>query len=151
MFETELEMSKQFEKFIKSSFGNTYIKEQQGLFGVPDFIFYEKKNEDFAFVSFELKIKNWKRAARQAFRHKSFSNVTYVVLGSKYANPALENINFFKQYNIGLATYAGENYFEIHYKPEIHEPYSDHLKQKLIETIAKSRIKTKNIKPILDY
>jgi len=149
MFETELEMSLRFEKYLKLNFGNTYLKEQPGLFGVPDFVFYAKKKNDFAFVSFELKLKNWKRAAKQAFRHKSFSNVSYVVLGSNYANAALNNLDFFKQYNIGLATFDSESFFEIHFKPQANEPYSENLKQKLVDTVAGSRKKTKKIKPLL--
>lgn len=145
MFETELEMSLSFEKFLKANFGNTYLKEQQGLFGVPDFVFYTKKQDDFAFVSFELKLKNWKRAAKQAFRHKSFSNASYVVLGSSCANAALNNIGFFKQYNIGLATFDSESLFEIHFKPKINEPISEKLKRKLVESVARSRKKNKNI------
>jgi hypothetical protein len=100
-------------------------------------------------VSFELKLKNWKQAAKQAFRHKSFSNVSYVVLGSSYANAALSNIEYFKQYNIGLATFDNESLFEIHFKPKVNEPYSENLKQKLVNTVARSRKKTKNIKPFL--
>lgn len=149
MFETELEMSLQFEKFLKANFGNTYLKEQPGLFGVPDFVFYAKKKEDFAFVSFELKLKNWKRAAKQAFRHKSFSNVSYVVLGSSYSNAAMNNLDYFKKYNIGLATFDSESIFEIHFKPEVNEPYSENLKQKLVATVAGSRKKTKRIEPLL--
>ena len=150
MFETEEEMSLRFEKFLKSNFGATYLKEQPGLFGIPDFVFYAKNKDEFAFVSFELKLKNWKRAAKQAFRHKSFSNVSYVVLGLQYANPALENIDFFKRYNIGLATFNNDSFFEINFKPQTHEPFSELLKQKLIDTVAKSRKRTKKIKPLLD-
>ena len=149
MFETEYEMSLMFEKFLKSNFGNTYLKEHSGLFGVPDFVFYAKKKEDYAFVSFELKLKNWKRAAKQAFRHRSFSNVSYVVMGGGYENAALKNIEFFKRYNIGLATFNCENYFEIHFKPQEHEPFSDNLKQKLVETVVHCRKKTKKTTPLL--
>lgn len=145
MFETELEMSRRFEKFLKVNFGNTYLKEQQGLSGIPDFVFYAKKEQDFAFVSFELKLRNWKRAAKQAFRHKSFANASYVVLGSGSVNGALDNIDFFKQYNIGLATFDPNNLFEIHFKPRLDEPFSENLKRKLIDSVAGSRKKTKNI------
>lgn len=75
MFDTELEMSILFEKFLKANFGNTLLKECQGLFGIPDFVFYAKQNEEVSIISFELKLKDWKRAAKQAFRYKSFSNV----------------------------------------------------------------------------
>lgn len=149
MFDTEKEMSLKFEKFLQSNFGNTYLKEQTGLFGVPDFVFYSKKNECYSFIAFELKLKNWKRAAKQAFRYKSFSNVSYVVIGSKIANTAINNIELFKQYNIGLATFDSDSYFKIHFKPEAHEPYSEKLKQKLVETVAGSRKRTKKTNPLL--
>jgi hypothetical protein len=149
MFETELEMSRHFEKFLKENFGNTYLKEHQGLFGIPDFVFYAKKEQDFAFVSFELKLRNWKRAAKQAFRHKCFSNASYVVLGISSTNAALDNIDFFKQYNIGLATFDSKNLFEIHFRPKLNEPFSDNLKRKLVDSVSGSRKKTKNFDILL--
>lgn len=147
MFETELEMSLSFEKFLKSNFGNTYLKEQPGLFSVPDFVFYAKQKQEISFVSFELKLKNWKRAAKQAFRHKSFSNISYVVISN--ANAAINNIDLFKKYNIGLASFDNNSYFKILFRPKISEPYSENLKQKLVDTIAGSRKKAKNIKKLL--
>jgi hypothetical protein len=150
MFESEEEMSLRFEKFLSSNFGGTYLKEQSGLFGIPDFVFYAKNENDFSFISFELKLRNWKRAAKQAFRHKCFSNVSYVVLDFQYATPALEKIDFFRRYNIGLATFGEEGCFQIHYRPQTHEPYSEELKLKLIKTVAKSKKRTKTIKPLLD-
>lgn len=149
MFETEHEMSLRFEKYLKSNFGNTYLKEHPGLFGIPDFVFYAKQQGEISFVSFELKLKNWKRAAKQAFRYKSFSNISYVVIGKGSVNAALNNVNLFKKYNIGLAFFDTNNYFEILFKPETSEPYSETLKQKLIDTVVGSRKKAKNIKTLL--
>ena len=149
MFQTEHEMSVRFEKYLKSNFGNTYLKEHSGLFGVPDFVFYAKQEQEFSFVSFELKLKNWKQAAKQAFRYKSFSNISYVVIGTGSANLAMNNINLFKKYNIGLASFDSNSYFEILFKPEISEPYSESLKQKLVETVAGSRKRSRNIEAFL--
>lgn len=149
MFETELEMSLMFEKYLKANFGNAYLKECQGLFGVPDFVFYAKQKQEVSIIAFELKLKNWKKAAKQAFRYKSFSNISYVVLSSKNANAALNNIELFKKYNIGLAKFDINSYFEILYKPELGEPYSDNLNQKLIESISSSKKKSKNIETLI--
>ena len=149
MFETEHEMSKQFEKYLKTNFGNTYLKEHPGLFGIPDFVYYAKQEEEISFVSFELKLKNWKRAAKQAFRHKSFSNIAYVVIGIGSADAAMNNIDLFKKYNIGLASFDTNNYFEILFKPEHNEPYSENLKQKLVNTVANSRKRAKNFETLL--
>ena len=149
MFETEQEMSCMFEKFLKVNFGNAYLKECQGLFGVPDFVFYAKQKHEVSIISFELKLKNWKQAAKQAFRYKSFSNISYVVLSSKSANAALNNIELFEKYNIGLAKFDAESYFEILYKPELGTPYSENLNQKLVETIGSSRKKSRNIETLV--
>lgn len=145
MFATEHAMSIKFEKFIKTNFGNAYLKEKQGLFGIPDFVCYSKQENDIAIVSFELKLKNWKQAAQQAFRYQSFSNITYVVIASESANSARLNIDLFKKYNIGLATFDINNDFKIMFKPQSSIPYSENLNQKLIASVRLSRKKAKNI------
>lgn len=148
MFTTEKEMSKLFEKYLKSNFGNTYLKECQGLFGVPDYVFYTKKKKVVSIVSFELKLKNWKQAAKQAFRYKSFSNISYVVLSSKSANAALNNIELFEKYNIGLAKFDIDSDFEILYKPELDLPHSENLNKKLVDEVSSSRKRSKNIEAL---
>jgi hypothetical protein len=145
MFPTELEMSVMFEKFLKQNFGNSYIKECQGLFGVPDFVFYSKQKHEVSIISFELKLKNWKRAAKQAFRHKSFANISYVVLAGNKNQAAINNIDMFERYNIGLASFDNNNDFNIIYKPKIGNPFSENLNQKILSVIGSSRKKAKNI------
>lgn len=145
MFTTEQEMSKLFERYLKANFGNTYLKEYQGLFGVPDYIFYAKEDNDISIISFELKLKNWKRAVKQAFRYRSFSNVTYVVLSAANANAALNNIDWFERYNIGLAKFDKDNSFEIVHKPISTSPYSVRLNSRLKNDIYNCRRKFKNI------
>ncbi len=145
MFETEREMSLVFERFLKTNFGNSYLKECQGLFGVPDFVFYTKQQEKISVISFELKLKNWKKAVNQAFRYKSFSDISYVVLSSESIEAASRNIKMFERYNIGLAGFDTNGNFKILHNPELSTPYSNNLNQKLIKTISSSRKKTKNI------
>jgi len=150
MFASEEEMSIQFEKFMKLNFGNAYLKECQGLFGIPDFVFYKKDKKEVSIVSFELKLKNWRKATKQAFRYKSFSNVSYVVLPEKTAKIALKNINLFKKYNIGLAVFESSKSFEIVFKPEIDTPLSLDLNNKLLDEIKLSRKRSKNIEVLFD-
>lgn len=145
MFATEQEMSQKFERYLKNTFGNTYIKECSGLFGIPDFVFYTSDCEDVSIISFELKLTDWKRAMKQAFRYKSFSDVSYVVLPSSSAVPALNNLTHFEKYGIGLAKFNCENKLEILYKPKGTKPYSLALRQKLIQSISKSRKKSKDV------
>lgn len=145
MFTSEQEMSIMFERFLKMNFGNAYLKEYQGLFGIPDFIYYAKQKQNISIISFELKLKNWKQAAKQAFRYRSFSNMSYVVISSKNVDGAINNIQIFEKYNIGLAKFDNNSEFEIIFKPEINIPFSDSLNKKLIKSINSSRKKSKNI------
>ncbi len=149
MFNTEKEMSLKFERYLKITFGNSFLKEQQGLFGIPDFVFYVKNEQQFSIVSFELKLKDWKRAAKQAFRYKSFSNMSYVVLSSTNTQAAINNIDLFKKYRIGLASFTPNFDFEILYKPEVCEPYSKNLKEKLLESVSTSRKRSKNFQTLV--
>ena len=149
MFATEQEMSLKFERFLKVNFGNAYLKECQGLFGVPDFVFYTKQKKEVSIISFELKLKNWKKAAKQAFRYKSFSNISYVVLASKSANSALNNIALFEKYNIGLAKFDTDSTFDILHKPILNTPYSEKLNDRLVDVIGASKKKSKNTETLV--
>ncbi|MGK0447577.1 MAG: hypothetical protein ACJA2M_001354 [Polaribacter sp.] len=150
MFKTEQEMSLLFERFLKKNFGNSYLKECQGLFGIPDFVFYTKQHKQVSVISFELKLKNWKKAVSQAFRYKSFSDISYVVLPSESIKVASKNIKMFERYNIGLAKFDAYGNFRIIFNPELSTPYSDNLNRKLVTTINSSRKKTNNIESFVD-
>lgn len=142
-------MSKIFEKFLKERFGNSYLKECQGLFGIPDFVVYSREKEETAVISFELKLSDWKRAAKQAFRYRSFSNMSYVVMSAQKSAVAVNNIDLFKRYNIGLVSFNDDSVFEILHKPEICQPYSENLNRKLIQSIGPSLTKARNIEVLL--
>lgn len=133
MFCSELQMSKNFECFIQSNFGNTYVKELTGLFGIPDFVFLHEKNNDISIVAFELKLQNWKKAIVQAFRYRSFSNISYVVMPVNKVSAAAKNINMFKQFNVGLATFDIEMVFNVIFEPNFEEPFSDQMHDQLLE------------------
>jgi hypothetical protein len=149
MFASELEMSKQFERYLKENFGNCYLKEQEGLFGIPDFVLYAKQGASVFIISFELKLKNWKRAVRQAFRYKSFSNTCYVVMERKGAMSAINNIDVFRKFNIGLAVFDVSTGFEIVFQPPLDDPYSSKLNQKLVQSVAASRKRAKNLNVLI--
>jgi hypothetical protein len=145
MFETENEMSILFEKFFRSTFGNAYIKECKGLSAIPDFVCYVKEPDNVAIISFELKLINWRKAAKQAFRHKSFAEVVYVVLDRGKSKAAVANLSLFEQYNIGLAVFDNKKNFEIINKPKRTKPYSTHMAEKMRTVVEPYRKKVKNI------
>lgn len=141
MYTSEYVMSVDFEKYIKSIMGNTYFKECQGLFGIPDFVCFSKLDTGIKVVSFELKLKNWKGAMIQAFRYRSFSDYSYVVLPEETASKAFNHIELFKKYGIGLVSFRKDKYV-IMYSPIQSHPLSLQLREKAETKIKKSRKKS---------
>lgn len=138
-FNTEIEMGIRFESYIKRINKNPNIlivSEQKKLFGIPDFILLEKVNErEQIIVSIELKLFNWRRALKQAFRYKTFSNLAFVILDENKVSNALKEINQFKRFNIGLGSFNKCNEVKVYYYPNIEDPYSEHLVRKLLSSI----------------
>lgn len=145
MYESEEQMSLFFERFISRKFGTTYLKEVEGLFGIPDYVFYtnHKNPNKISFISFELKLKNWKKALHQAFRYRSFSHFSYVVISPEGESAALKNKASFEKYNIGLAVYRTKSNLDILVKPSPSKPFSDKLQKKTIALVQGKRRKTK--------
>jgi hypothetical protein len=145
MFQSEEEMSLYFERFISRKYGTTYLKEVEGLFGIPDYVFYtnHKNPEKISLISFELKLKNWKKALQQAFRYRSFSHYAYVVISPDGESAAVKNIASFEKYNIGLAVYRSKSNLDIIVKPKASKPYSEQLQNKTLSLIHGNRRKTK--------
>lgn len=139
MYKSEAEMSFQFEEYLQMNYGDSYFKEYDGLFGRPDFVYYNKYKNETSITSFELKLRDWRRAIKQAFRYRSFSNIAYVVLPESNINPALNNLEMFEQFNIGLASFD-EAGLKILYKPESKEPYSVRLSRIICSDIESNGI-----------
>lgn len=102
-----------------------YLEEPKGLFGIPDLLVINGKQPD-EIISIEFKLRNWKRALRQAFKYKAFSHYSYVVLDHYYAGPAIKNVKSFKRSNIGLISIQ-RDCFLVHFYPMIEEPYQESL------------------------
>ncbi len=85
--------------------------------------------------SIELKLKNWQKAVKQAFRSKSFSDYQYVALDDDYILRAIDNIDVFKDYGVGLISIdQGSEQYVVHYDPDRETPYSPLNKWRLNET-----------------
>ena len=67
-------------------------------------------------VSIEAKLHDWKRALGQAYRYKRFSNYSFVLLPKDSAVSAIQNIDLFIKYNVGLVT-LGKQGLTIHHRP----------------------------------
>lgn len=138
MYASEDLMSVDFEKYLKTNVGNTYYKEWQGLFGIPDYVCFSKNDGDINVISFELKLKNWREAVIQAFRYRSFSDYSFVVLPQETAKKAQSHIEFFSKYGIGLVAFKDSN-FEVLYRPDRQQPLSHRLREKAETRIKRSR------------
>ncbi|NDL65871.1 hypothetical protein [Acerihabitans arboris] len=88
-------------------------------------------------ISFEAKLKNWKRAIWQACRYKTFSNESWVILDYVNENPAVKNIQSFIDFNIGLASVTKSGEVRIHHKPKPEQHHSDIALWKANALIAK--------------
>lgn len=73
-------------------------------------------------IAIEAKLKDWRRALKQAYRYKWFSESSYVCLPSDNIKPALSNIDYFKQMKVGLISISKLNGFSIMYNPKPTKP-----------------------------
>jgi len=141
-FSSEQKMVDSFEVSLISDFlpKNDFIKvyEPKGLFGIPDLILVENScslaSKTYLTIAIEFKLKNWKRALSQAFKYRSFANLSFVILDNAFIKPALKNIELFEKSNIGLISYDGNNVI-FHHRPSNKTPFSKTQSEKLLEII----------------
>lgn len=139
-YASEHKMSKDFESYLKAKFGGTYYKEWQGLFGIPDYVCFEKKDRNINVVSFELKLTDWKTAIIQAFRYRSFSDKVFVVMPEDTVKRAVAHTDQFDRYGIGLASFTSGK-LTVLVDAHAYEPYSQNLREKVDKRVKKSRKK----------
>lgn len=84
-------------------------------------------------VAIEAKLKDWKRALKQAYRYKWFANKSFVFLPAENLSVPMENIHLFKQYNVGLASVSADQGIEVIYEPKSEEPVSSKMRIALNE------------------
>lgn len=70
------------------------MQEVEGLVGRPDILLKSKKNKKI--ITIELKLKNWKRALAQAYKYKSFSDISYVCMGESNIDSVLKHLDMFE-------------------------------------------------------
>lgn len=102
-----------------------YYSEFKGMFGVPDYLVIERSNKSIMhIIAFELKLKNWRQALKQAFRYRTFSNLSFVILDEKYVELALNHIDEFIKFNVGLASINKNNGIKVFHLPKRKAPFS---------------------------
>jgi hypothetical protein len=85
------------------------VYEPRGAFCIPDIMLViprdeepEARRDSLLIYAFELKLRNWKRALRQAYRYRTFAQHSYVVMDADRVEPALQQLRLFRRSNIGL-------------------------------------------------
>lgn len=89
-------------------------------------------------IAIEAKLKNWQKALQQAIRYQWFAMYSYVVMDSKFVQPALNNINEFKKNNVGLAEIDILGKTIIHYKPVKRKPIDTRMSIMLNEELKRT-------------
>jgi len=75
-------------------------------------------------IAIEAKLKDWKRALKQAYRYKWFANKSFVFLPCENLSIPKDNIHLFKKYNVGLAGVSKDLGIEVIYEPISENPIS---------------------------
>jgi hypothetical protein len=112
--------------FFSLSRSSSIIAEPKGLFGIPDLLLY-----DNTIISIEYKLNNWRKALKQAYRYRSFSNESYVFLDIDYISNPIKFLDEFQKYNIGLCG-VSNNLIKLYYRPDKINPYNDMLSAKAL-------------------
>jgi hypothetical protein len=136
-FKSEKEMAELFTQFLQSSIKENnsnieVLEEVKGLFGIPDCILIENNNKSMDYIiSLELKLKNWKSALKQAFKYRSFSNESYVVMDEVSIKSVLKRVDLFIKSNIGLASFNKNIEFKVYYNPKKSKPFLNMFYKKI--------------------
>ena len=91
---------------------------------------------------YEIKIKDWRKALKQAYRYKYYSHKSIVVMPEEKVARAIKNIEIFRALEVGLWIYSREkNSINKVYTPRIKRPFSKLAFRKAVLLLA-NRIKS---------
>lgn len=75
-------------------------------------------------VAIEAKLRKWRKALNQATRYQHFAHYSWVVLDQECSRRAIDNINEFRRFNVGLASVSVTGELTTHHKPVKRKPKS---------------------------
>jgi predicted transcriptional regulator len=94
-------------------------------------------------VAIELKLKNWRRGLKQAYRYRWFADYSYLILDQDYSSIAIKNIGIFDKYNVGLATIGSTGEILRHFDPKNDEPFDPKMKTMFSEWLYQRQLLNK--------
>lgn len=86
-------------------------------------------------TAIEAKLRNWKRALKQAYRYKWFSERAFVCIPEDNIKPAINSLEIFKQYAVGLISMCPEKGMKVIYNPGPAQPISNDMSMMLNESV----------------
>lgn len=100
---------------------------QEGFIWIKGIKYQTKKRrfKEIEAIAIEAKLRNWKRALKQAYRYKWFASYSYVVMDATHVRPALENRYLFKKFNVGLASITKDGTISIQFRPQKIKPIDE--------------------------
>lgn len=118
------EITHSSERKLKSSLNRL---QQEGFVWLKGKKYQNKKKrfKEIEAIAIEAKLRNWKRALKQAYRYKWFASYSYVVMDATYVRPALENRSLFRKFNVGLASITKDGTISIKFKPQKIKPIDE--------------------------
>lgn len=78
-------------------------------------------------IAIEAKLKDWKRALKQAYRYKWFASKSYVLLDEANIGPARRNIHEFHSMGVGLMAIGIDSKLRTIYDPEPSAPIDEKM------------------------
>ncbi len=119
--------------------------------GVPDLVVFACRRRQLHYViTMEFKLRNWRRALRQAFRHRNYVNEAYVVLDAAHATAAIEHVELFERANVGLVTVDRTERVRVWHSPEPALPFSPAYARFVADKlVAKKKKKTTKDLPFI--
>ena len=69
-------------------------------------------------IAVEAKLRDWKKALRQAYRYLDYADQSWVLLDDKHVNPAIKNLSEFRRLKVGLASISTGGDIKIIFSPE---------------------------------
>lgn len=155
-FKTEYQLSQSFLLRINNLFdsltdvGLNTQPEVRAPGGIPDYVIYRSINDTIHYmIAIEFKLKNWKRALKQAFRYRNFANEVYVVLDQEQSKSALDNIDLFERANVGLVTYDVNHTIKVLNFPVPETPFSDEFSRLVASEIYSTKIQDDDDLPFI--
>lgn len=111
------------------------LESEQYITNCNDNIIFKNEYRKYQKISIavEAKLKDWKRALKQASRYRWFATESYVIMDGDFIRNAVENIQMFKDNSIGLGSISNSSKLEIILKPDRIMPYNKNMQVLLSE------------------